>query len=230
MPSLAPLSFVQNRAKAARRPTSIYFYDDHVNGKVEELRKCLKKGCSYESAAYLVRGALRIAGAKGTRQWFDKYCSIISDISSRKPEQRKCLFCYFSDAVDTNSFELNHLDHIERMLSSIGSAHSHYGLFLFNRFISGKMHNMNSQWGARRALPESEVITQADVDVLCRLVNLIVSKCNGTSESSISMLAALFSKNSFSLGTMPYLEAELSGFNNGFQIPRYLEKVKSTFA
>ena len=130
--------------------------------------------------------------------------------------------------VCTADFEPHHLGHVERMLSSLDREHSHYGLFLFNRLISGR-HGINNQWGARRALPEADGITQAYVDAMCRLVTMIASKCNGTSEDSISMLSWFFTKKSFSLGAMRDLEDAISGFS-GYQIPSYLERVNGTFA
>ena len=216
----------------ARRPKTfkgIYFYDDYIDNKVTELKKNLESGCLHRAERTLLKEAIRIAGARASRPWFDKYCSIISKISTYRHEQMKTSFYHFAAIVRAPQFELPYLNHIERLVSSIDSTHSHYGIFLLNRFMLTRKHGLDSQEGARRALPEAGGITSADVDAMCRLINLIASKCNGTSEESIFILAEFFEKESFTLKIIPNLENALSGFE-GHQIPPYLEKVNSTFA
>jgi hypothetical protein len=210
---------------------AIYFYDDCTNGKVAELRKRLEAGCPPESRAQIFRGALKIVNSEANSRWFDKYCSIVADISSHEPGQREPLFYYLGRIVSTpDFFELHHLDYIERMLSSIGRAHSYYGLFLVHMFISCRRQNLESfPKGAWPALPEAGGITLADVSAMCLLVNLMASKCNGSLEESMSMLAGFFSKKSFRFNLLPSIDDAISVLD-GHEIPPYLEKLNSTFS
>ena len=220
----------KNPTACSSKRFSIYFYDDYINGKVTELRKNLGAGCNYRSEKILFKEAIRIAGSRANRPYFDKYCSIISKIKSyNRQEHMEVSFYNLASIIGASEFELSHLNHIERLVSSIDSAYSHYGLFLLNRFISVRKYEFYREGCAMLLLPEAGGITSADVDAICRLVNVIVSKCDGTSEKSISMLAQFFTKKSFTLEIAPGLSDALSRFD-GQQIPNYLEKLNSTVA
>jgi hypothetical protein len=217
-PQIAFNRIAKNRRRS--RLKDIYFYDDHSNSKIRELKKNLVKNLGFEGSETLqferdvVRFALKAAMSNGGRQWLDNYCSTVSRLLTYNPERRQHALNQFFSLLE---FRRDYLGHLHRMASREEEI-AHYSMTLLIHFASGRQNP--ADLGG---------VTTNDIDALCDLVEIVKSKCNGTSERSIAGLAEFFSKKAFTFKVVPHIAQNLSGLD-GQMIPGHISKLNGTFA